>query len=166
MDINIASVKNYEGKTLTIDCEISLPGRKGDDFRLVSPVRVCGELRKFGGTLELSAKAEAGLEFVCDRCAETYSKLHKFDISESFKEYEGADSGENPDINYFSGDELVLDDYVYSGLVLSLPGKHLCSEDCKGLCPVCGANLNRETCSCSRTSTDPRFDILDSLDLE
>ena len=61
MDINVASVKNYEGKAVPIDCEITIPGDPEDDFRIVSPVRLKGELRNFGGTLELDLKGEAEL---------------------------------------------------------------------------------------------------------
>lgn len=170
MDINIASIKNYEGKSIPIDCELAIPGREGDDFEVVGPIKVNGVIRNFGGTIELEAKGLAVLKFVCDRCAEEYSRDISFDIDEDFKENErfsDAESNiENPDIIYFSGDTLNLDEYVYSSLVISLPGKHLCSDDCKGLCPLCGVNLNHSSCSCNTEVTDPRFDILDSLDLD
>lgn len=166
MDINIASIKNYEGKSVPIDCAIALEGRPGDDFKIVEPVKVRGVIRNFGGTIELSAKGEAKLEMICDRCAEEFTQAVGFDISESFKENERFLHGtenDNPDIIFFSGDSINLDEYVYSNLVVSLPGKHLCSDDCKGLCPMCGANLNNGGCGCDTRPTDPRFDILDSI---
>ena len=167
MDINVASVKNYEGKAVPIDCEITSPGDPEDDFRIVSPVRLKGELRNFGGTLELDLKGEAELVLVCDRCAEEYERTVEFGIEERFKEQGASDEDtENPDVIYFSGDAIGLDEHVYSNLVVSLPGKHLCGEDCKGICPECGKNLNNGSCDCSRDVTDPRFDILDSLNLD
>ena len=168
MDINIASIKNYEGKSIPIDCSLPLEGRPGDDFRILGPIRLSGTIRNFGGTIELDAIGEAELELTCDRCAEEYTRALEFDVAESFKETEWFESGEeneNPDIIFFTGDSINLDEHVYSNLVVSLPGKHLCSEDCEGICPMCGVNLNRETCKCDTRPTDPRFDLLDSLDL-
>ncbi len=166
MDINIASIKNYEGKSVPIDCAIALEGRPGDDFKIIGPVSVKGLIRNFGGTIELSAKGGAKLEMICDRCAGEFTEDVVFDISESFKENERFERGsenENPDIIYFSGDSIDLDEYVYSNLVVSLPGKHLCRDDCKGLCPMCGADLNNGECGCDTRPIDPRFDILDTI---
>ena len=92
-----------------------------------------------------------------------------FNISERFKEIERFSDSEdeenqNPDINYLSGDIISLDEYVYSNMVLNVPIKHLCQEDCKGLCFKCGTNLNNGSCSCDTREVDPRFDILNSLD--
>ena len=99
--------------------------------------------------------------------AEEYERTVEFGIEERFKEQGASDEDtENPDVIYFSGDAIGLDEHVYSNLVVSLPGKHLCGEDCKGICPECGKNLNNGSCDCSRDVTDPRFDILDSLNLD
>lgn len=169
MDINIASIKNYEGKSIPIDCMIGIEGRPGDDFRLLGPVKVYGVIRNFGGTIEFEAEGLAKLCMVCDRCAEEYEQTVGFDIAESFKETDKFESGDDEDsseIIPFSGDTIDLDDYVYSALVVSLPTKHLCRDDCKGLCPLCGANLNDGPCGCDATDTDPRFDILDSIEVE
>ena len=166
MDINISSIKNYEGKSIPIDCALEIEGRAGDDFEFAAPVKVNGVIRNFGGTIELDAKGVAGLKMVCDRCAEEFDYTAEFDIVESFKETERfSEENENPDIIYFSGDSINLDEHVYSGLVVSLPGKRLCREDCAGLCPKCGANLNDGPCGCDDRPTDPRFDILDDLDV-
>lgn len=172
MDINITQIKKFEGKVIPIDCEIDIALTEADDFKLVSPIKVSGSIKNFGGTLELRADGECSLKFVCDRCAEDFEVENKFKIIEDFKEIEylNSDSSDefedkNPDITYFSGDTLNLDEFIYSSLVLSLPGKHLCADDCKGLCVKCGANLNKGSCSCDTRPVDPRFDVLDSLNL-
>jgi uncharacterized protein len=56
-----------------------------------------------------------------------------------------------------------IDDLVREAIILSLPLKPLCSEDCKGLCPICGTDLNRSQCSCVKERTDPRWDQLKGL---
>lgn len=57
-------------------------------------------------------------------------------------------------------DEIDLGDFIWELLITSLPSAPLCKEDCRGLCPQCGANLNKEQCSCKNKQTDPRFEIL------
>jgi uncharacterized protein len=56
-----------------------------------------------------------------------------------------------------------IDDLVREAVILSVPAKPLCSENCKGLCPVCGTDLNRSTCSCAKKDIDPRWDQLKGL---
>lgn len=168
-EINIDQIKNYEGKKIELSGTVMPKTTALDGFSLAEPIEVCGSIRNFGGTLELEAKAHASLIMTCDRCADEYKTEFDFSISESFKETEDFtedEENQNPDINYFSGDTLDIENIVYTALVLSLPSKHLCKEDCKGLCTECGTNLNIAECTCDVRSTDPRFDILDSLNLD
>ena len=67
------------------------------------------------------------------------------------------------EIGYYQGDGVLLEDVLREQVLLSLPAKILCREDCKGLCPHCGRHLNSETCTCSETVTDPRWSALSSL---
>ena len=67
------------------------------------------------------------------------------------------------DLILVEGGELPLDELVQADLVLSLPMRFLCREDCRGLCPVCGTNLNRCTCSCDTFVPDPRLAELQQL---
>lgn len=171
-EINIAQIKNYEGKQIDIDCEVNPKLSELDDFTLLAPVKVSGIIRNFGGTIELDAKAHASLAMTCDRCAEDFKTDLDFDILESFKEIEhmaqseADEENQNPDITYFTGDIINIEEWVYTNLVLNLPGKRLCKEDCKGLCPNCGTNLNVAECKCDTRSVDPRFAALDALNLD
>jgi uncharacterized protein len=63
----------------------------------------------------------------------------------------------------YSGDAIDLGQMMREQFYLALPMKPLCMPDCKGLCPVCGKNRNRETCSCESTWVDPRFEVLRNL---
>lgn len=172
MDISIARIKKFEGMVIPIDCEIEIVTTDADNFVVDSPIKVNGEIKNFGGTLELRADGKCKLKYICDRCADGFESETDFKIVEDFKEIEYLDGSsdenynQNPDISYFSGDILNLDELVYSNLVLSIPGKHLCNEDCKGLCMNCGKNLNNGSCSCDTRPVDPRFDVLDSLNLD
>ena len=64
---------------------------------------------------------------------------------------------------FYENDEIDLGALMHEQFVLSLPMKPLCSEGCKGLCPVCGTNLNKGTCDCKPVWEDPRFAALREL---
>ena len=67
------------------------------------------------------------------------------------------------DLRVIEGDELDLDELIYSDIILLTPTKFLCKEDCKGLCPTCGKNLNEGDCACAKQQTDPRLEALRQL---
>lgn len=164
MEINLLPILNYEGKRLEIDETLTVENRDGDNFQILEPVKVTGQIVNIGGSLELDAKGEAKLSFVCDRCLEAFEDSVSFEIQERFKKAESDGGSEpNPDIVMLQGDTLDLDELVYDAVVMHLPSKLLCREDCEGLCPSCGKNLNHGDCGCDTRTTDPRFDILDQL---
>ena len=67
------------------------------------------------------------------------------------------------EIGYYLGEGVLLEDVLHEQVLLSLPAKTLCREDCKGLCPRCGLNLNSETCACDEAVADPRWTALSDL---
>jgi uncharacterized protein len=66
-------------------------------------------------------------------------------------------------LSYYSTDEINLTPLIAEQVMLALPTRPLCSEDCRGLCGTCGVNLNRESCSCSEPVGDPRMAIFRNL---
>ena len=164
LDLNLLPVLNFEGKHLPIDVSVELPCRKGDGFRILEPIPVKGEVCNVGGCLELSLDGTAKMETLCDRCAEAFVTEVPFRAFEVIKK-ETPDSVEDTDedVILLTGSSIVLEDIIYSALILHLPAKMLCKEDCKGICPVCGKNRNTDVCKCEAETTDPRFDVLDQL---
>ena len=67
------------------------------------------------------------------------------------------------DQDYIDGYNLDVDRLVYDEILLKLPGKVLCREDCLGLCPVCGHNLNEGECGCDREVPDPRMSVFKDI---
>jgi len=67
------------------------------------------------------------------------------------------------EIGYYQGDGLLLEDALKEQLLLALPAKQVCRENCKGLCPHCGRNLNVESCNCSSAISDPRWSALEGI---
>lgn len=163
MEWNLLPILNCEGKRMTVDTELTLCLRPEDDFSVLAPVPVRGEIVNIGGCLELNAKGAAKVTLICDRCAEPFETEIPFEIAERLKKEDANGEEENPDITVLQGNSIDLSELAYDALVLSIPTKVLCKEDCKGLCVRCGQNLNLAECACDTRQTDPRFDVLDQL---
>jgi uncharacterized protein len=75
-------------------------------------------------------------------------------------------SAEDMGIVYFQGEKINLKDTIQEQVVMEFPLRALCKQDCKGLCPKCGADLNEDLCDCDRRSSPGKFDVLKNLKLE
>jgi uncharacterized protein len=138
---------------------------EGADF--VKPVEVQLNLRKGEDSFYCSGYAKTEVKLECSRCLEPYfhsleARLDFFVKVEQDKiEIEYQDQVEPlifPGNQFFS-----IDNLIKEAILLNLPLKPLCSEDCKGLCPVCGVNLNISTCKCKKEKLDPRWEKLRDL---
>lgn len=164
MELNLLPILNFDGKKMQIKEDVQLKASDNDTFSFGSPIHFEGEAVNVGGTINLTGNGTVDVEFMCDRCTETFEKTIEFELDEALKkEDEFSSSEENSDIIVFSGTSIDFDEILYTNFYMNLPSKTLCSEDCKGLCSVCGKNLNHGDCHCSDNNTDPRFDILDKL---
>ena len=119
--------------------------------------------------IRLRAAYHGDFEVLCARCVEPVKSPVAGDFDLIFRpQAADADAGERsitPDeteIGYYEESGLSLEDVVREQVLLSLPSRTLCKEDCKGLCPRCGQNLNLEPCNCSPTS-DPKWSALAGL---
>ena len=127
---------------------------------IVHPVQVQGSVTNHAGALVLEGTARSTLELACDRCRKPFSR-EKTVVLDSLVAQELEDE-ENDDILLLDGTGLDLDEAVTTAFVLAMDTKHLCSDDCKGLCPKCGADLNLGPCGC-KPDVDPRLAALAQL---
>lgn len=99
------------------------------------------------GDHRISLKAEVSATAVsrCSRCLEPVQVPVRAEIDALFAKEADPD---DPDLYLFEGNALELEDAAKDALLLELPLQLFCQPDCKGLCPVCGTNLNHSTCSC------------------
>ncbi|HIT07153.1 MAG TPA: DUF177 domain-containing protein [Candidatus Scybalocola faecipullorum] len=107
----------------------------------------------------VDAKVSLVVDIPCDRCLEDVSTKFEFDIH---KELDLNESDEDrvrdmDETSYVEHSSLDVDLMVYNEMLIHFPMKTLCKEDCKGLCPKCGHNLNLGECGCDRESLDPRM---------
>jgi uncharacterized protein len=139
--------------------------------RLVAEARVEGSASRKGQEVRLRGEIKTEVELLCDRClAPARLPLAvEFDTSfipqevEAVKEENVELREEDLLLSTYEGDAVDLDELVREQILLALPLRHLCREDCKGLCQKCGADLNAGDCTCERAEVDPRWSALAAL---
>jgi uncharacterized protein len=130
------------------------------EVSFLSPIDYDLTLTRSGQNVWVRGPVATKLALVCDRCLEgfTYAVRANLDIELVPKENapdapEVELKSEELDQYYFEGEDIDLDPYVYEEVMLNIPIKALCTESCKGICPVCGKNLNLGECRCEKTGT-------------
>ncbi len=116
--------------------------------------------------LHVTGTVRAVAHFECDRCLETFDRVvedHFDKVYSTDPDY--VDRRVDDDLVFLSPNAVELDFTadVRDALLLAVPMKVLCRDDCRGLCPHCGANLNRESCDCRVDEVDPRWSALKQL---
>jgi uncharacterized protein len=145
-----------------------LPESVGDPYSLQT-VEVSCFLKKIRETVYLEGQLKTTVSLPCSRCLEMTSLPVSCRFSYIFSPSGGAQveeqelSAEDMDTLYYEDETIDLDPIVYEQIVMNIPIKALCRDSCKGLCPVCGINLNEGSCQCRDQSGDPRFAILNKL---
>lgn len=161
MILDLEPIFNNEGMVKEFSYELDLSEQELSGVKPFStPVKVSGSVGNHTGVVELSAKAEFVLDMNCDRCAKPIKLALTADIFHTLV----------TSLNDEANDELLLvnelrfdlDPLVTEDIFLELPSKFLCSEDCKGVCPKCGKDLNTGSCSCEK-EIDPRLAALKQL---
>ena len=120
--------------------------------------------------IRLRGNFDGKFEVPCARCVEPVEVRLASDFDLIFRPV-GADAGPqeraisagDTEIGYYQKDSLLLEDVLREQVLLSLPVRTLCKDDCKGLCPRCGQNRNNHDCSCDEGQTDPRWEALSGL---
>lgn len=127
---------------------------------IVAPCRIHVEYRQSHGTVHFNGTVAATLSTQCHRCLDPVGQDVTGDFELMVRRGEhAAEVGDDVVTLPLHQYEVDLDPYVHEAVVLSTPMRVVCREDCRGLCPSCGVNLNRETCACG-PSADPRWDAL------
>jgi len=145
------------------------------EIRRCAPIRAHLQLvRENDSTVTLEGRLQTGVRFVCDRCLTTYDlpvDLRMRVILEyaeesllPLPETGGTAAGpETPDTVMLDEPAVDLGDILRQQVLLSLPLKHLCRQDCRGLCPRCGVDLNVQTCNCLDQDDSSPFAVLKKL---
>lgn len=136
----------------------------GDTISFVRPVSFSGTYMLADETVIVRGVARAVIESPCARCLTPTETALEAEVEEAFIRDTGEPHAADEDQYMYSGHVLELDEAVRTALLLEMPSRILCKEDCRGLCDQCGANLNINECSCQKDLTHRNpFSALASL---
>ena len=161
MWLDLSKIIEIPGAELPFETELSTdnldsPSIAGFD----APPRAHGRVVNSAGLLTLRGELDAEMTCICDRCGTRFRRKKHLDLALPL----AADlqDEDNPDVFPIEGDGIDLNEILETVFILNMEAKLLCSEDCKGLCPHCGKDLNQGPCGCTKP-VDPRLAVLGQL---
>jgi uncharacterized protein len=141
-----------------------------EHVRLTEPPDVSVRVRQSGREVSLRGKITARAEVDCDRCLKAVSVPVEAEFDVTYvpeEDYRASDAAELQEedlsVSVFDGETIDVDELVREQLLLALPARALCGDECKGLCPVCGSDRNSNPCDCESKEIDPRWAGLEKL---
>ena len=162
MVLNVRDIINAPGERIRFQFDLDLSHVDfGGLYPVQDPVVVTGDVRNIAGMLLLQFEASTVLKSVCDRCLKHFDEPKV--VQGQYMLAEELEDEEQDDILLLQEDGSIdLGELAETSFILAMDTKTLCSEDCKGLCPGCGANLNYQACTCKK-EVDPRLAVLAQL---
>lgn len=151
MILQLREIFQIEGMHLPVSYEITpeeLSEVRGYTF--AAPVAVSGEFYNRAGIVTLKYTVSCTLDVVCDRCLTELKRDYSYDFSHTVVPYLQSEGDIYDTYLVAQHDSIDMNETAISDLLLMLPTKMLCREDCKGLCDICGCNLNERTCNCRK----------------
>ena len=161
MLLDVRKIINAPGERIAFQFDLDLSDVDFGGRRPVqNPVVVAGDVRNVAGMLLLTFEASTVLKSVCDRCLKPFDqpKTVRYETMLA-EELEDEDSDE---ILLLEDGAVDLGELARTVFILEMDTMTLCSEDCKGICPGCGVDLNQGTCVCKK-DVDPRLAVLAQL---
>ncbi len=133
----------------------------GEKVEFLKPITLEGELYLTGDIIELEGQVLTEVSLPCSRCLTSFN--HNVDVQIHEKFSANPDNKDEDEIIFIDGDSIDITDIIKNNILLSLPIKKLCKDDCNGLCQHCGTNLNITNCNCLEKDVDPRLAKLKDL---
>ena len=173
MLVNLSDVFSSEGKRLelSVGLEMEKFSSKLGEFLITEKNPVQLVLTNIGvGKAKIEGAVELTFDTSCDRCLaevptiltlEFEREVASPDTTTDSSEDDG--DGEDDAIDFMEGYQLNVETFVYNEILLNWPMKILCKSDCKGICKVCGQNLNLKECGCDNFVPDPRFAAIQDI---
>lgn len=161
MLISCRSLFMGETDRLPIDAELDFSQKEYQRmYPFAQPIRVVGSITGRAGVVQLRARVQFVFEGRCDRCLSPLSRSYDIPVEHVLVT---SAAQEDSDFVQLEDYHLALDELIRTDILLELPYKLLCRDDCRGLCPQCGKNLNDGLCGCQTKTVDPRLAVLQDL---
>ncbi len=161
MTIDVSTILKEIGGKIELDGEVYLSDTDflGELYHFNGPLKIAGYISNTGQCLIMRAECTGYVNTQCARCMKDIKIPVDFEIDESLAQDDGKESYDE-DVILFEDTDIYIDDIVADNFLMNIEGKYLCSEDCKGLCTQCGADLNDGGCGCNSENIDPRWTAL------
>lgn len=165
--INVSDLFSFEKEKIALEDEYQLEpiSYAGEEIVFLSPLKAKASLIRIKSGILLEGKISAEVELTCSRCLKRFPLKVESRIRETFASRENLYLFEDEEtVKEISPERTVdIEPSIREMMILSLPAKPLCEQECKGLCPVCGENLNEHQCGCETEFIDERLKILKKL---
>ncbi len=160
MKIDISDITRVNGASLEL-CFVEdkiFDAQLMEGYIMNKPVSFSGRLTNMNGILELDGRLKTGYKIKCYRCLGEIERQLDIKVFESI--VNGKSDIDELDAYTYTGNFLELDKILEDNMILNLPMKQVCTQECKGLCQKCGANLNEGPCNCKEDSVNPQMESL------
>lgn len=133
---------------------------EGEKIEFLKPITLNCNLSFAEDLINLDGNFTTELRLNCSRCLSDFNKDIDIPIHESFSTNP---NNEDDEVIFINGDTIDITNIIKNNIIMSLPIKKLCKNDCKGLCQHCGTNFNVSSCNCTKDEIDPRLSKLKDL---
>ena len=160
MKVDISDITRVNGASLELSFfeDKIVDAQLMEGYKISEPVSFSGNLTNMNGILELDGRLKTGYKVTCYRCLGEIERQLEIKVFESI--VNGKSDIDELDAYTYTGNFLELDKIIEDNIILNLPMKQVCTQECKGLCQKCGANLNEGPCNCQEDSVNPQMESL------
>ena len=165
MTINISEILSNPSviKDYTVEVSYDRMKLKRSSYAVAYKEPFLLHVKKEDEKIHLEGKTVIDLFIPCDRCLDDVKNHFEIDIDCYVIPNKESDGIEDDEQSFMDGCILDVDQLITNEIVVALPSKVLCKEDCKGLCTICGSNLNHGECGCDRHIADPRMAAIQDI---
>ena len=157
MNVDLLTIINNTEKEIVLE-----GGSSCTEADCVTNWKISGKAANFSVSIKVTGRVDAAVSTRCARCLKPIEESFSTDFTEMLKNVD-EEIADKDAVVMFSGFTVDLTEIIRSNIYVNLSTKYLCSEDCKGICPVCGANMNESPCNCKNDYIDPRMEGLKRL---
>lgn len=162
----LLKVQELVSRQLPIDLQGTLDMtdlfRNNSEYSPLTPMKFDLVAKPANDRINVSGQLSCDIRMQCSRCLDKFDETIRVPFEEQFQIVEDGDTelSEDDEAVPVTEERIELSPYLLEEMVVQLPYAPLCSEDCKGLCPDCGTNLNEQSCGCNTEKVDPRMAAL------
>ncbi|WP_051273117.1 YceD family protein [Desulfotruncus alcoholivorax] len=164
--LNVEHLKKEKGKREWVDFASDLPPlpADGDYIKLAKPAKFNLVLTNIGDAIAVEGQLDVDLVVVCSRCLDSFVlTMSPVFMDTYYDRAKNAGGSREEDWIPYSGDSIDITPEAINTILVNLPLRFICDDGCRGLCSLCGTNLNKSKCNCEKEEIDPRMAKLKEL---